>query len=160
MQEFRSCQIRQGELVFRRITESFGLQGALKIINPPAMGREPSTRVAQSPIQSSVEHLQGWGDHKLSRQYFTSKWKCKAFSEPLITKQKLQAYHQKWALNQFSQSGQNKAYLLRIPLRCFFSAHNIAGFLCQRFCSLQPGEEILISSQTLANFTVRVGEAA
>lgn len=66
------------------------------------MGREPSLeQVTQSPIQSSVEHLQGWGAHKISGQYFTSKWKCKTFAELLITKQKLQAFCQKWVLNNF-----------------------------------------------------------
>ena len=64
--------------VLHRITELPGLEGTSRImkLQPPChmQGHQPShlmlDQAAQGPIQSDLEHLQGWGIHNLSGQLF------------------------------------------------------------------------------------------
>lgn len=71
----------------------------------------------------------------------------------------MHGYHQKWALNTFLQSGQHEAHILRAPPRCCFSGHTMAGFISARdFAGYNPERRFFISSNTLANFIVRVGK--
>ncbi|PKU41813.1 hypothetical protein llap_7886 [Limosa lapponica baueri] len=74
-----ACPLSRDEdkLVFlanedHRIIEWFGLEGTLKIIKFQDPCREqghlPLDQVAQSPIQSGLEQLQGWGIHNFSGQ--------------------------------------------------------------------------------------------
>ena len=57
---------------YHRITEWFGLEGTLKILQfqPPCRGQGhlPLDQVAQSPMQHDLEHFQGGGIHSFSGQ--------------------------------------------------------------------------------------------
>jgi len=60
------------EVILGSITESFGLEGTLKIILFQApchgQGHLPLDQVAQSPMQPGLEHFQGGGIHSSSGQ--------------------------------------------------------------------------------------------
>lgn len=58
---------------YQRITEWFGLEETLKIIQfqTSAIGKGylPLDQVAQGPIQPGLDHIQGWGIHNFTGQH-------------------------------------------------------------------------------------------
>lgn len=61
-------QALQTGVLYRRIPEGLGLEGASKIITRHGQGRHPPHQAAQGAIQPGPETLQGWGTHSLPGQ--------------------------------------------------------------------------------------------